>query len=219
MFAIFKLYKTALVSKRWIAYTAILSISLSYDISSNVDSFTFEQGLFLGLTGILPLVYLFILGSVDDIAVLARTKSPNLKTLAKIPTIFTEYRKAWIWFVVLCWVGINVGLYFAWDTVLLYIAGYDIAFFLYGLGQLWRAFQNREDRTKWSGYLLTVGSCTAGDYSLTQGLLLSTVPFMYLVGYRISRKDHAFIKAYFPELLHSLLGMRDQPSSHVRNQV
>jgi len=134
LFAILQLLGVAFISKRWIAYTAILSVSLSYDISSMVGSDTFEPGLFLGLTGILPLVYIFVLGSVDNIVVLVRTQFPSFQTVINIPAIITNNKKAWFWVIVICWVGINIGLYFAWDTILIYIAGYAVAFGLYGLG-------------------------------------------------------------------------------------
>jgi hypothetical protein len=195
MFAGHILYKTASNRKRWIAYAGILSTSIGYDAASFSDGYTFEAGLFLGLTGILPLLYLFVLGAATDIAVLMRTRSPRWKN---IPATITTHQKEWIWALAAAWVSLNVGLYFAPDTLLLYIAGYTVVLGFYGIGRIFASMRTHEGLYKWIFYLGMVLLSATLDYSVTRSLLLSTVPFFWLILFRFYQNDQAFITRYFP---------------------
>ena len=136
---------------------------------------------------------------MDGIAVLIRTRFPHLRSCIRIPAITTDHQKVWLWVIAACWLAINVALYFAWDTVLIYLAGYAVAFCLYRLQRILNSFKAQEDRAKWVFYMIVIILSALGNYQVTEGLLLSTLPFVYLGGYRFYRNDQAFIMAYFPE--------------------
>jgi len=196
IFAVIILHKTAYSRKRWIAYAGILSTSIAYDAVSFSDRYTSETGWFLGLTGILPLLYVFVLGAATNIAVLMRTRSPRWKNSLSfdIPATITTHQKEWIWALAAAWVGFNVGLYFAPNTLLLYIAGYTVVLGLYGIGRMFASMRTYH----WEIYLAMVLLSAALDYWFTHGLLLSTVPFLWLILFRFYQNDQAFITRYFP---------------------
>jgi hypothetical protein len=200
IFAVTILHKTAYSRKRWIAYAGILSTSIAYDTASFSDRYTSETGWFFGLTGILPLLYLFVLGAATNIAVLMRTRSPRWKNSLSfdIPATITTHQKEWIWALAAAWVGFNVDLYFAPDTLLLYIAGYTVVLGYYGIGRIFASVRTHEGGSKWVFYLAMVLLSAASDYWVTQGLLLSTVPFLWLILFRFYQNDQAFITRYFP---------------------
>ena len=209
-FALFILYRTLCNKKRWIAYAGVLSISIGYDAASFPYSYdaasfpygyTFNAGPFLGLTGILPLLYLFIMGSAADITVFMRTQSPYWKNKLsfKVPSTFTVHRKQWIWVLAVIWICFNIGLYFAPDTLLLYPAGYSVVLGIYSIGRFIASRRMNEGRTKWAIYLWFVVCSTLMDYYFTQGLLLSTIPFFWLIFFRFWQNDQAFITRYFPK--------------------
>jgi hypothetical protein len=200
IFTVIILYKTASNRKRSIAYAGILSTSIGYDAASFSDGYRFEAGLFLGLTGILPLLYLFVLGAANHIAVTMRNRSPRWKDSLsfEIPATITTHQKEWIWALAAAWVSFNVGLYFAPNTLLLYIAGYTVVLGFYGIGRIFASKRTHEGLYKWIFYLGMVLLSATLDYSVTRGLLLSTVPFFWLILFRFYQNDQAFITRYFP---------------------
>jgi hypothetical protein len=175
LFALFILYKTACSQKRWIVYAGILSTSISYDAASFINGYTLDPGLFLGLTGILPLVYLFIMGLAADITVFVRTQSPYWKNRLNfnIPSTFTTHQKEWIWVLAAIWISFNIGLYFAPDTLLLYTAGYSVVLGFYSTGRFLASRRANEGRIKWAVFLATVIYSTILDSFFTLGLQLS----------------------------------------------
>lgn len=214
-FALFILYRTECGQKRWIAYAGILSASIvydavsfqdgSYEAVSLRDGHTFNAPLFLGLTGILPLLYLFIMGLAADITVFMRTQSPYWKNKLNfnIPSAFTTHQKEWIWVLAAIWIGFKVGLYFAvklaQEILFLYIAGYSVVLGCYSIERFVASRRANEGLNKWAFYLVTVGCSTFLDTFFTQGLLLSTMPFLWLIGFRFWQNDQAFITRYFPK--------------------
>lgn len=196
MFACFILYKMKFQSKRWILYAGILATSEAYDCTSFLDGYRF-----LGLTGILPLSYIFVVGAAADIAVFMRTNSSWWKNrlssgiLARI----TTHEKERTWALAAIWVGLNVGLYYSPNTVLWYIAGYATVFGSYGVGKVSAARRNHGKGAEWVIYLAVVASSTGVDLGFTGGLLLSTLPFFTYISFRFYENDQAFIRGYFPD--------------------
>jgi hypothetical protein len=180
------------INKRWIAYAGLLSMSVTLD---------FSAGDFLGLTGILPIIYLFILGFASDIRVFLRGHLPNLIQMLRTRKIITAHYKYWIWALVLTWIGMNVSLYFA-DTVGLAVqVGYSLSLGLYAMGKFWTAVRTREN-TQWFSFTFLVIPGTASiDYFFSAPIATATIPFAYLILVRYLVNDQEFMKSYFPSWL------------------
>ncbi|KAF4632165.1 hypothetical protein G7Y89_g5971 [Cudoniella acicularis] len=208
--AIWKLYQARRFSrnkKRWIIYSSLLSLSILYDTTAiSYSEFIGDIGymhgnnrstntlyFFIGLTGILPPSYLFILELIIDLA--------SLRTNGKKSRLFNSFvchQKYWLWGLASSWTALNIGLSFVPETSIIYIAGVSVAFGLYGLDALWTAFLEHEGRCKWAGFLLVVGACTGGDTVATLGLLLSFVPGGYIIVYSLLVNDQVFITKFLP---------------------
>jgi hypothetical protein len=81
-------YKSIKDIKRWVAYAAILSMSVATDMASEES--------FPGLTGILPLMYLSVLGFVSDITLFLRTHIPRWIRRPRASKIIAVHYKYWI---------------------------------------------------------------------------------------------------------------------------
>ena len=116
-----------------------------------------------------------------------------------IPATIITHQKEWIWALAAAWLGFNVGLYFALYTLLISVAGYSVVLGFYGVGKILTSIRTRENRLKWILYLAIVACSALWDYITTQGLLLSTMPFLWLILYQLFQNDQAFITSYFPK--------------------
>lgn len=199
IFAIFILYKTSCTHIRWIAYAGLLSTAIIYD-SMGVGGGDILYGPFLGLTGVLPLFYLLVLGAATDVLVLMRTRNlrQNGSTKFVLPATFVTHQKKWIWVLIAVWLAVNVTLFFLPGTLMLYMAGYSVFFGLFGIGKIIKSTRAREGQYKWVIYLVAVIVSTLLDFFVAHGILLSTVPFLWLILFRLYQKDEVFVKRYFP---------------------
>ncbi|KAH8647601.1 hypothetical protein BGZ60DRAFT_423704 [Tricladium varicosporioides] len=212
LLAVWNLYQARRFSrnkKRWIMFTALFTVSILYDCIA-MSSYNFGWGAhstpdgfwagiyhggyyqYIGLTGILPPVYLFFLGLIVDLTSLWTHKQGRLSRF------FARYRKYFIWALAISWVAIAIPLVYVPSTKLLYIGGLAVALGLYGMDKLWSAFLEHEGRTKWTGFFVVQITCLVGDVYETHGLLLSLVPGIYLVVFAFFTNDQQLIMKYLP---------------------
>ena len=179
--------------KRWIAYAGLLSMSITLNTSA---------GDFPGLTGILPLIYLFILGFVSDIRVFLRGHLPHLIQMLRTRKIATAHYKYWIWALVLTWIGMNFGLYFADTVSYCVVIGYLVSIGLYGMGKFFTALRTRENVAQWFLFeFLVLPGALIIDYFFSAPISMATIPFAYLILVRYWVNDQEFMKSYFPSWL------------------
>jgi hypothetical protein len=113
------------------------------------------------------------------------------------------HRKACIWGLAAFWIAMSFGFCFSpldYPLNPIYIGGFSVAIGLYGLDRFWTAMNTQEERIKWAGFLVSFGLSLAGDIiTATNGLLLSTVPFVYIIVHRLWINDQIFITIYLPD--------------------
>lgn len=192
------------------AYGAILASSIIIDTCSlgypGVGLEEFQIDSFLGLTGILPIIYLLILGTIEDVLLVIRLRISTPKSRIRyvataISTTVTRYKKSWIWSL--------VGLWFIFHGLLCFIPSpiptgiifpypYGTFFGLYGVGNFFDSVKAGEDRIKWLFFGICVSLVLGFDIVITNGFLVATIPALYLVAYKFKRNDQDFITAYFP---------------------
>ncbi|RDW58313.1 hypothetical protein BP5796_12243 [Coleophoma crateriformis] len=205
MFVVLLLYRTDFNRKRWIAYAGTLFIALAFDLSTFllVGKFFFYSGPFLNLSATLAVICLAMFMFTEQIWTMSGTPARISRRKALLKPIVTEafvsHRKQLTWTFVAVWVGLNVGLYFAPDTLLLSVAGHSVILGLYGIGKILMARQTHEKWKKWLSYLVVIIGSAFLDVKATGGLCLSTVPLLYLIGLRFRQDGQTFIRKYFPD--------------------
>lgn len=204
-------FRTKLRIKRWIAYAAILVMSIYVDLASgDLRSVLFGDHTghgFPGLTGILPVFYLFVLGTMNDMLLFFRRRTSKSGILSSysakaISILISGHRKSWAWGLASLWLVVHSLLCFipsSLPTPLIFQMSYGTFFFLYGTGKQLTALKAHKDRSKWASFILAITVAWTCNTFITNGFLVSVVPPLCLILYKIIRNDQPFIAAYFPD--------------------